>query len=773
MKFQISEIKLWTSVVFALLCIAGIKVAAQVPTAIGIQILKADDARRYDSTLENLMKSPNADVRKRSALAAGRIGNEAAIPALALLLANDLSADIRAMAAFALGETESIKAADAVLNAFKTKKSRPTEAETQPVGSASDVTARLVEAAGKIAAANPKDPKTKELGAVIVDILKTEYTRATIQDTPTVLLALTAVLRARPSGADEIVAKFLTNYDSRVRSDAANTIARLKSKAAAETLRKMVGADTEPTARANAARALGNMQDKGSFNELLSAAVEDKDSRIRVSAIGALGSLGDARAAKHLIERGNLLLKGGPADPATAKPAAKPRRDPQQKTELLVIATALGQLLRGSADANALQLLRDIGTLDGLTSPEVWTALARISPYAMLSTYNHEICKFGGPVRGPCWKYQVGLETGRAEVASLPLNDPLRTEAAADLRNALKAWLESGVTAKDVDRVKAVPDEIRSLAAFKLPDDAGLFRSFLQFKDVFSRAAAADVLVELPNTKETFEALKTAFDKALLTDKTDNDAQLSILDALFKLDKKESVGTLLVALSSPDYLVRKKALAMLADKDIQRDFPGIPASIENARAKHKDQVLPYSPAFGTKLGQVLNTDADYRRALSRKNGSVKALLTTEKGAFTIEFYPEDAPLTVDNFIRLARSGYFNGLEVHRVVPNFVMQDGDPRGDGNGGPGWSIRCEINMRTYDRGAVGMALSGKDTGGSQWFVTHSPQPHLDGGYTVFGHVNETDMNVVDRIVRGDKIISVKIMESVSTTKTRRTQK
>jgi cyclophilin family peptidyl-prolyl cis-trans isomerase len=156
----------------------------------------------------------------------------------------------------------------------------------------------------------------------------------------------------------------------------------------------------------------------------------------------------------------------------------------------------------------------------------------------------------------------------------------------------------------------------------------------------------------------------------------------------------------------------------------------------------------------------LNTDADYRRAVTRKNGSVKAVLTTEKGTFTSVFNPEEAPLTVDNFIKLARSGYFNGLEVHRVVPNFVMQDGDPRGDGNGGPGWSIRCEINMLPYDRGAVGMALSGKDTGGSQWFVTHSPQPHLDGGYTVFGHVNETDMKVVDTIVRGDKILNVRII-------------
>jgi cyclophilin family peptidyl-prolyl cis-trans isomerase len=204
----------------------------------------------------------------------------------------------------------------------------------------------------------------------------------------------------------------------------------------------------------------------------------------------------------------------------------------------------------------------------------------------------------------------------------------------------------------------------------------------------------------------------------------------------------------------PDFLVRKKAAEILRSKNVNGDTKShsLNEHVFPVRARNKNS--------NSKLGVLLNTDADYQRALSRKNGSVRAILTTTKGTFTIEFLPEDAPLTVDNFIKLARGNYFNGLEVHRVVPNFVMQDGDPRGDGNGGPGWSIRCEINMVPYDRGAVGMALSGKDTGGSQWFVTHSPQPHLDGGYTVFGRVNETDMKVVDRIVRGDKILSVKIV-------------
>ena len=153
-----------------------------------------------------------------------------------------------------------------------------------------------------------------------------------------------------------------------------------------------------------------------------------------------------------------------------------------------------------------------------------------------------------------------------------------------------------------------------------------------------------------------------------------------------------------------------------------------------------------------------NTDADYRRALSRIGKNVRAVVTTSKGSFTIEFLPEAAPLTVDNFVQLAQRNYYRNVTIHRVVANFVIQDGDPRGDGNGGPGYQIRCEINQVPYDRAAVGMALSGKDTGGSQWFVTHSPQPHLDGGYTVFGRV-VAGMDVVDKIVRGDVIQSIEI--------------
>jgi peptidyl-prolyl cis-trans isomerase B (cyclophilin B) len=113
---------------------------------------------------------------------------------------------------------------------------------------------------------------------------------------------------------------------------------------------------------------------------------------------------------------------------------------------------------------------------------------------------------------------------------------------------------------------------------------------------------------------------------------------------------------------------------------------------------------------------------------------------------------------VETFRELAERRYFDGTVIHRVVPDFVVQAGDPRGDGSGGPGFAIRDELNPLPYVRGSVGMALSGPDTGGSQWFVTLSPQPHLEGGYTVFGKVSAGD-EMLDRIEKDDRLLSFRV--------------
>ncbi len=135
------------------------------------------------------------------------------------------------------------------------------------------------------------------------------------------------------------------------------------------------------------------------------------------------------------------------------------------------------------------------------------------------------------------------------------------------------------------------------------------------------------------------------------------------------------------------------------------------------------------------------------------------VLHTTAGDIEWEFFGSEAPLTVKNFVRLASERYFDGLAIHRVVPNFVIQDGDPTGTGSGGPGYTIRCEYNRLRYDTGMVGMALSGKDTGGSQWFITHAPQPHLNGRYTIFARVIR-GMDVVGRIVQGDRVNQVELV-------------
>jgi len=146
--------------------------------------------------------------------------------------------------------------------------------------------------------------------------------------------------------------------------------------------------------------------------------------------------------------------------------------------------------------------------------------------------------------------------------------------------------------------------------------------------------------------------------------------------------------------------------------------------------------------------------------------STHVYIDTDKGSIEVELAIIDAPLTVENFITLAKKGFFNGLSVHRVVPNFVVQDGDPRGDGEGGPGYTIRDELNERPYLRGTLGMALDWPDSGGSQWFITHSPQPHLDAKYTVFGRV-VNGMEIVDQIQQSDVIRRVRIWDGQTMTR------
>lgn len=166
------------------------------------------------------------------------------------------------------------------------------------------------------------------------------------------------------------------------------------------------------------------------------------------------------------------------------------------------------------------------------------------------------------------------------------------------------------------------------------------------------------------------------------------------------------------------------------------------------------------PALGpADTGRTLD---DYRDIVRRTRRPVTVEIRTSRGPVRVRLACPDAPLTCLNFLQLVEQGFYNGQVFHRVVPDFVAQGGDPRGDGFGGPGYDIRDEINRLRYERGAVGMALSGPDTGGSQFFLTLSPQPHLDGGYTVFGQVIGGD-EVLDRIEADDRIERIERIERI----------
>jgi peptidyl-prolyl cis-trans isomerase B (cyclophilin B) len=142
----------------------------------------------------------------------------------------------------------------------------------------------------------------------------------------------------------------------------------------------------------------------------------------------------------------------------------------------------------------------------------------------------------------------------------------------------------------------------------------------------------------------------------------------------------------------------------------------------------------------------------------------KAEMVTDKGTMIIEFYENDAPIAVENFIKLAKEGYYDGITFHRVIPNFMIQGGDPTGTGAGGPGYTIPCELDggNQYHDRGVLSMAHRGRNTGGSQFFICHNRQntAHLDRNHTCFGKVVE-GIDIVDLIKQGDKIQKINVLE------------
>ncbi|HET9710033.1 MAG TPA: HEAT repeat domain-containing protein [Gemmatimonadales bacterium] len=271
---------------------------------------------------------------------------------------------------------------------------------------------------------------------------------------------------------------------------------------------------------------------------------------------------------------------------------------------------------------------------------------------------------------------------------------------------------------------------------------AGRARTLLTHADPAVRSVAADVLARNPAVDD-IDRLIAAYHRAQ-NDPID-DARLSAVSALAAIadggaaPRVRVVQAFVSGTPRPDdYLVRRLAAARLSEA---------------------------ADAWGTGAGPITTgkTDAEYRdivrryllpSAMGQPNPQVT--IETDRGTLTLELLPVQAPLTVAAFLALVDRRYFDGQTWHRVVPNFVVQAGDPRGDGWGGPGTLLRDELNPLHYTTGSVGMALSGPDTGGSQFFITYSTQPHLDGTYTIFGRVSG-DARVLQSLAQGDRIRSV----------------
>ncbi len=245
--------------------------------------------------------------------------------------------------------------------------------------------------------------------------------------------------------------------------------------------------------------------------------------------------------------------------------------------------------------------------------------------------------------------------------------------------------------------------------------------------DLGVRTAAINGLGRLADPA-TFPLLLDAYQRSLQDE--ENDARLAALDAIARFERTGATPARAFFARFPrpdDYLLRLRARERFGDASAPWGDP-----------------LPLEPR-----------SVAYDIVLERAHGepAPRVRIETEQGVIDLQLAAMDAPLTTLNFLELAEAGYFDGQEWPRVVPNFVVQGGDPRGDTSGGPGYSIRDEFNRLRYQTGTLGMALSGPDTGGSQWFITHSPQPHLDGAYTIFGQV-VAGAEVTRRILPGDRI-------------------
>ena len=632
------------------------------------------------SDLVRLLGDQEARVRRRAALAVGRVGLADGVEPLIPLLA-DGEPDVRQMAAFALGLIGDGIARPALQKALS---------DVNPL-----VQGRAAEALGMIGDRADADA----VGAMVrghvaagaltgIDADDLTYPQAPAAEA--VRLGLYALVRL---GSYEALAAAALDakYEPVSRWwPVAYAIQRLPDPRSGSALITLLGTPGRYTA-AFAARGLGVIKSTAAAAPLR-AIVERRTApqAVIIQALRAIAAINDAGALK-----------------VVTAVVTDVKADPTLRIEAMATLSAI-------AGSESLDLMLDlVSDPTPAIRGSAMQTLARIDPDSFLTTMS-------------------GLDAEREWTVRAAEASALATVPAGRGQDRLHLLLQD----RDFRVVSAA---MAALIASKAPGAGAVLLERLKADDFAVRAAAARGLSELKVTSAA-PALVQAYRNTL--GDTTYVARGAILEALAQLDPPAARPLLDVAIRDRDWALRSHAAELLqkAGADVAATQAAIRPALAGRAIGEAEWLTLVNPQF-----------------------SPHAFIETDKGTIELELAILDAPLTVGNFIALARKGFFDGTAIHRVVPDFVVQDGDPRGDGEGGPGYTIRDEINTRPYGRGTVGMALDWADTGGSQFFITHSPQPHLDGRYTVFGHV-VAGMDVVDQLVQLDVIRRVTIWDGVT---------
>lgn len=455
-----------------------------------------------------------------------------------------------------------------------------------------------------------------------------------------------------------------------------------------------------------------------------------------------------AAVLEHLLKSDGQISRsfaakglGGIRHAAARMPLMALAIDAAQPIPVRVEAIRALARIRDGVDAAPLLALLTRGVTPPVLQHEVVVALGQLRARTAVDVC-YDLVSAGAPsMRAAALTTlaQIDPEAFFTVLSSLDA-DPhwsVRAAVARALGTLTAERAESRLTAMLADSdQRVVPAVITALVAVNAPSAAEVARTRLGSEDPVVRMAAARALAVLKSA-EAGPALRDAL--ARTSSDTTYVARSAMLDALHVIEGAKAIDVLTGALEDRDWAVRLKAAALL--REVQ---PGL-------------SVAPATPAPASTVPELADLNA-----LLRPTVTPTAYLDTTQGSLQIELAVVDAPRTVAHFTALVRQGFYSNVPWHRVVPDFVAQAGDPRGDGEGGPGFTMRDELSQRPFLRGTVGIALDWADTGGSQFFITHTPQPHLDARYPAFGQVIG-GMDVVDRLQPWDSIQRIRIWDGV----------